>query len=132
MVRWSDDCNSSVELLPKIETIKVSMVNAVRITIGAIIEADSGASRLSQHLRNNIKLWSRNLTMKNLHFSLVWNEILVQCWYNDCQVDERSKESSEGQSWDLLQNLESDSLHKMIGNAEAFQKEENESTQGQV
>lgn len=46
-----------MEELPKIETINVNIVKAVRITIGTMIDADSGASRLSQHLRNNILLY---------------------------------------------------------------------------
>lgn len=57
---------------------------------------------------------------------------MIQSGYNDGQVDDRSKEPSKHQGRNLLQDLERDSLHKMIGNAEAFQKEENESAQGQV
>lgn len=49
-VRWSADWSSSVEELPKMAVSNTSNVSEIKMTIGTMIDADSGESRFNQHL----------------------------------------------------------------------------------
>ena len=51
LVKLSNDCRCSLDELPKRVTMKVIKVKTIKMALGMIIVADSGASKFNQHLK---------------------------------------------------------------------------------
>ena len=51
LVKLSNDCRCSLDELPKRVTMKVIKVKTIKMALGMIIVAASGASKFNQHLK---------------------------------------------------------------------------------
>ena len=51
LVKLSNDCSCSLDELPKRVTMKVNKVKTIKMALGMIIVAASGASKFNQHLK---------------------------------------------------------------------------------
>ena len=52
LVKLSNDCRCSLDELPKRVTMKVIKVKTIKMALGMIIVAASGASKFNQHLKS--------------------------------------------------------------------------------
>ena len=72
------------------------------------------------------------LFFKELHSTLVGNEIFIGDGDDHGQIHKRNSKARQDKYWNFLHNFDVKILNELIGNAKAFQKQKTESTQGQV
>ena len=76
LVKLSNDCRCSLDELPKRVTMKVIKVKTIKMALGMIIAAASGASKFNQHLKLSLIIrcivffyfWKKS---SRIHISLI-------------------------------------------------------------
>ena len=82
LVKLSNDCKCSLDELPKRVTMKVIKVKTIKMALGMIIVADSGASKFNQHLK--LSLIIRFIVLLHYCILLFLGKEFQDSYFPDC------------------------------------------------